>query len=163
MVDKTSINKDIAFDNLYKELQGLGTTYLSIIVIGSDSNVLLSKASNPDWASEFIGAGLYRDCHLLQEGSRLMHLNKNAGFTLAWDMVSPVEEKQKILEEIRMQKDIMHGVGFCSKDFMGNKIFLNIAGKYSDVNFGLNVLKNRRTVYRKMHSFLVQAMTLNIN
>lgn len=163
MVNKTSISQNNAFDILFENLKGLGTTYLSSIVLDKDENVILSKSSNRDWASEFIGAGLYKDCHLLKEGSRLMQLNNNEGFTLAWDMVKPVEEKQKALEDIRMQKNIMHGVGFCSKDFLGNKIFLNIAGKYSDINFGLNVLKNRKEVYRKMHSFIVQAMTINFD
>lgn len=163
MVNKTSINQDNAFDILYENLKGLGTTYLSTIVLDKDENVILSKSSNHDWVSEFIGTGLYKDCHLLKEGSRLMQLNNNSGFTLAWDMVKAIEDKQKALEDIRMHKNIMHGVGFCSKDFLGNKIFLNIAGKYSDINFGLNVLKNRKEVYRKMHSFIVQAMTLNFD
>ena len=147
MANKTSIIQNNAFADFNEELLGLGTTYLSLIVFDKSSNVIISKSSNPDWSSEFMETGLYKDCHLLQAASSLMSINDS--FLLVWDTVSPSEEKQKNLEEIRKQKNIMHGVGFCSKDLLGNKVFLNIAGKYSDINFGLNVLKERKEVYKK--------------
>lgn len=88
-----------------------------------------------------------------------MSLRGSGSFVLAWDTVFPVGEKQKNLEEIRKLKNIMHGIGFCNTDVLGNRVFLNIAGKYSDVNFGLNVLKERKEVYKKMHKFLLESIS----
>lgn len=159
MVDKTSIVQSNAFAELNEDLLGLGTTYLSLIVLDENSNAIISQSSDLDWSSEFIENGLYKDCHLLAKASSLMTLHKSGSFTLAWDSVLPVGEKQKSLEDIRKQKNIMHGVGFCNKDTLGNKIFLNIAGKYSDVNFGLNVLRERKEIYKKLHKFLLKAIS----
>lgn len=158
MVDKTSIIQNNAFANLNKNLLGLGTTYLSLIVLDKNSNAIISQSSDLDWSFEFIETGLYKDCHLLKKASDLMSLSKNSSFTLAWDSVFPICEKQRSLEDIRKQKNIMHGIGFCNKDVLGNKIFLNIAGKYSDVNFGLNVLRKRKEVYKNLYRFLLNAL-----
>lgn len=156
MVNKTSIVLRKSFKELNDDLLGLGTTYLSLIVMDQNSNAIISESSNPDWSLEFIESDSYKDCHLLKKAGDLMSICKNGSFNLVWDSVAPENDKQKSLDEIRKQKNIVHGIGFCSVDNLGNKIFLNIAGKYSDINFGLNVLKERADVYKKLRHFLLK-------
>lgn len=131
----------------------MGSTYVSLLIFNKNNDVLYSKSSNPDWVNEFTSTGLYRKCHLLNAANEQMALHKNS-FTLAWDLYSPQTEEASELEEIRKYKDITHGVGFCINN-SGSRLMLNIAGKYSDINFGLNVLRSRKEVYRALHHFIL--------
>ena len=108
MADKASIIQNKLFDDFNRELLGLGTTYLSIIVLDNNFKTLLSKSSDPDWGIEFIETGLYKNCHLLNKATELFS-NQEAAFTLAWDTVIPVTDEAKNLDEIRKAKDIVHG------------------------------------------------------
>lgn len=98
--------------------------------------------------------GLYKHCHLLNEASAQMQSN-HSSFTLVWDLYQPITEKAKELCEIRQYKDITHGVGFCSTNPDGSRLLLNIAGKYSDINFGLTILKNRVAVFKSLRNFIM--------
>ena len=155
MDNKTSLKKQDRFILLNKNLLGLGATYSSVLVFNEKNNVLHSCSTDPDWSDEFTSKKLYKDCHLLQEAYKQMGYN-NSSFTLAWDFYLPITEEARALEDIRKQKNITHGVGFCIKGLNQTKILLNVAGKYSDVNFGLNVLRNRDQIYKELRSFMLK-------
>lgn len=141
------------FTLLSDDLSNFGATYSSVIMFSEDNSVLFSKSSNPEWNEEFTTTGLYKHCHLLNEARVQMHSN-HSSFTLVWDLYQPNSEKAKELCEIRKYKDIAHGVGFCYTNPNGSRILLNIAGKYSDINFGLSILKNRVTVFKSLRNFI---------
>lgn len=141
------INKQ--FSLLNTELVNLGATYSSIL--------MFSKSSNPEWVSEFTSSGLYKHCHLLNEASAQMQSNPSS-FTLVWDLYQPITEDAKMLDEIRQQKDISHGVGFCSTNPDGSRLLLNVAGKYADINFGLAVLKNRSSVFKSLRQLITMSL-----
>jgi len=153
MDSKTALEIDRKFLLLNGELINFGATYSSVLVFSKNNGVLFSKSSNPDWSEEFTKTGLYKHCHLLNEASAQMQANL-LSFTLVWDLYQPITEQAKELCEIRRSKDITHGVGFCSTNPDGSRLFLNIAGKYSDINFGFSVLRNRVAVFRSLREFI---------
>lgn len=146
-------SKTIIFNKHFSEhndkLTNIGATYISLLMFDKLNNVLLSKSSNMDWSDEFTSTQLYKDCHLLNEANAQMQFNKSS-FTIAWDLYNPLTEKQKAIDDIRKYRDINHGVGFCFTNTDGSRLLLNIAGKYSDINFGLMVLKNRQEIYKNL-------------
>ena len=153
MDSKKALRIDKKFSLLSDELMNFGATYSSVLLFSEDNNVLFSKSSDPEWADEFTSTGLYKHCHLLNEANSQMKSN-NSSFTLAWDLYNPTTEKANELNEIRSSKDISHGVGFCTTNSDGSRLFLNIAGKYSDINFGLAILKNRVSVFQSLRNFI---------
>jgi len=153
MDSKKTLVIDKKFSLLNTDLINYGATYLSVLMFSKDNHVLLSKSNNPEWVEEFTSTGLYKHCHLLNEASTQMKSNPSS-FTLAWDLYQPVTEKAKELNEIRQYKDITHGVGFCTTNTDGSRLLLNIAGKYSDINFGLSILKNRVAVFHSLRNFI---------
>ena len=153
MDSKKTIDTDRKFRLLSRDLMDFGATYSSVLMFSENNNVLFSKSSNPEWGEEFTTTGLYKHCHLLNEASAQMQSNRSS-FTLIWDLYQPITEKAKELSEIRQYKDITHGVGFCSTNPDGSRLLLNIAGKYSDINFDLSVLKNRVGVFKSLRNFI---------
>lgn len=106
------------FHFLNKELLNIGATYSSLLIINDELNVVFSKSSNPDWSEEFTSSGLYRHCYLLKEASNQIGHTK-LPFTLLWDLYGPSTDKESELLDIRNQKDISHGIGFCFQDSQG--------------------------------------------
>lgn len=155
MGSKKTIVVEKKFSHLRKDLMNFGATYSSVLLFAENNNVLFSKSSNPEWGEEFTSTGLYKHCHLLNEASAQMQSN-HSSFTLIWDLYQPITEEGKELNEIRQYKDITHGVGFCSTNPDGSRLLLNVAGKYSDINFGLNILKNRAAVFKSLRNFLAK-------
>ena len=155
MDNQTAIKIEKSFTLFSDQLLGLGATYSSILIFNDNNLVIKSFSSDQEWADEFTSKELYKDCHLLQEAHKQMKLNQ-AAFTIAWDLYSPVTEKAKNLDDVRKQKNITHGVGFCIQYAGHPKILLNIAGKYADVNFGLNVLRNRGKIYQELREILMK-------
>lgn len=145
--------KENSFNSLSENLLGLGATYSSILIFNDTNIVTSSYSSDLDWSNEFTSTGLYKDCHLLQEAHDQMKRNSSSNFTLLWDLYSPLSEKANELDDIRKSKNITHGVGFCLNGRFGEKVLLNIAGKFSDINFGVNVLRNRSKIYRDLLDF----------
>lgn len=141
------------FSLLSGELLNFGATYSSVLMFSENNSVLFSKSSNPEWVGEFTSTGLYKNCHLLCEANSQMQSN-HSSFTLLWDLYQPTTEEAKGLDDIRKYKDITHGVGFCSTNPDGSRLLLNVAGKYSDINFGLTVLKNRAAVFKSLRQFI---------
>lgn len=152
MDNQKTIKHDDHFWQMNRDLVDVGATYVSLLIFNANKDVLYSKSSNPDWMEEFTSTGLYKKCHLLRAAHDQMAQSQQHLFTLAWDLYSPPTEEAYELEEIRKYKNITHGVGFCIKDHE-TRLMLNIAGKYSDINFGLNILKNRKEVYRSLRYF----------
>ena len=153
MDSKTALKIDRKFSLLSGDLMNFGATYSSVLMFSENNSVLFSKSSNPEWGDEFTTTGLYKHCHLLHEANAQMQSN-HSSFTLVWDLYQPNTEQAKELCEIRKYKDITHGVGFCSTTPNGSRLLLNIAGKYSDINFGLSILKNRAAVFRSLRNFI---------
>lgn len=153
MDSKKTIAIDRKFSLLSNDLMNFGATYSSVLLFSENNSVIFSKSSDPEWADEFTSTGLYKHCHLLNEATAQMQSNQSS-FTLVWDLYQPITEKAKELNEIRQYKDITHGVGFCSTNPDGSRLFLNVAGKYSDINFGLSILKNRIAVFRSLRNFI---------
>ena len=138
-----------------QELKNIGATYISFLAFNNDNDVVYSKSNNPDWVYEFTSSGLYKNCHLLREASKKMLNDNESSFCLSWDFYEPQTEEEKNLDEIRKIKNITHGVGFCIKSNKYN-LLLNIAGKHSDINFGLNVLKNRASIYKVLQKSILE-------
>ncbi len=155
---KTLIKKD-NFNTLTENLLGIGSTYSSILILNNKNIVTSSYSSNPDWSNEFTSTGLYKDCHLLQEAHNQMKIAGSSNFTLLWDLYSPLSEGAKELDEIRKSKNISHGVGFCLNGCLGEKILLNVAGKFSDINFGMTVLRYRKKIYGELLDFTLKSIS----
>lgn len=154
MDSKAAVKREKNFWNVNSKLAEYGATYVSLLIFNQNNQLTYSLSSNPDWSDEFSSTGLYKKCHLLNTANELMSTN-NTSFTLAWDLYLPETEAAKELDDIRKSIDISHGVGFCVHGVHQSKIMLNIAGKYMDVNFGLNILKNRKTVYNELYSIVL--------
>ncbi|MFT4058917.1 MAG: hypothetical protein QM652_05150 [Legionella sp.] len=154
MDSKKTIKIGNNFHLLNKELLNIGATYSSLLIMNDNSKIIFSKSSDIDWSEEFTTSGLYKHCYLLKEANKQMAYN-NMPFTLLWDLYNPLTDKEHELADIRNHKNIVHGVGFCFRDNEGQKILLNIAGKYSDVNFGAIVLKRRTTVYKSLRQVMI--------
>ena len=155
MDSKKAIKKEDKFWKMNGDLINIGATYVSLLVFDENNKIIYSKASDLDWAEEFTSKELYKDCHLLSEANSQMTLRDNS-FTMAWDLYSPQTESAKALDDIRKSKNITHGVGFCVKNNNGLKLMLNVAGKYTDINFGYNVLKKRKEVYMELYNFILK-------
>ena len=155
MDSSKKLKQNNQFILLNEHLLGLSATYISTLIFNKQNKVLYSCSTDPEWSDEFTSKKLYQDCHLLQEACRQMNFN-NSSFTLAWDFYSPVTEEAKVLEDIRKYKNISHGVGFCITGSDQTKIMLNIAGKYADINFGLNVLRNREKIYKETRRIMLE-------
>lgn len=156
MGSKKALKKEENFWHINHNLSNLGATYVSLLMFNSANEIIFSKSSNPEWADEFTSTGLYKECHLLSAANELMNFNENS-FTLAWDLCLPMTNAAKELDEIRKYKDISHGVGFCIKNKDDSKLILNIAGKYADINFGLNILKTRQEVYKNLYTLILNS------
>ena len=154
MDSKKTVKLGNNFLLLNTELLNIGATYSSLLIMNDESKIIFSKSSNIDWSDEFTSSGLFKNCYLLKEANKQMKYN-SAPFTILWDLYNPFTDKEHELAEIRNQKDIVHGVGFCFQDDHGQRILLNIAGKYSDINFGAIVLKHRSTVYKSMRKAMI--------
>lgn len=153
MDSKKTLGADGQFSSFSNDLINLGATYSSVLLLSENNEVLFSKSSDPDWLAEFTSTGLYKYCHLLGEARSQMQFNPSS-FTLLWDLYQPKSEESMELNEIRQYKDISHGVGFCCKNPDGSRLLFNVAGKYSDINFGLAVLKNRVAIFRSLYKLI---------
>lgn len=162
MDNKKILERENNFWHLHNELINIGTTYLSLLVFDEYNNVIFSKSSDYDWAEEFTSTGLYKNCHLLNEAHSQMEILKNKRFTIAWDLYTPETDESKSLEEIRKQKNISHGVGFGISNNQ-IKLLLNVAGKYSDINFGLNLLKKKKAIYEDLNKFMLQEPSYSLS
>lgn len=161
MDNKKAVIFDKNFFVYNEQLANIGATYVSLLMFDRENKLQLTKSSNLDWSDEFTSTELYKDCHLLNEANNQMK-SIDYSFTLAWDLYQPITEKQKSLDDIRKYRDINHGVGFCFKNPDGSRLLLSIAGKYSDINFGLNVLKNRAKIYKDLKKLTAFLPTKNI-
>lgn len=90
----------------------------------------------------------------MQEAYNQINNHKN-GFIFVWDSYFPYNEESIYLDRLRKEKNISHGVAFCSPLENGGKSILTIAGKYYDINFSKNVIRNKNTVYRAILKSLV--------
>ena len=158
---KALITQERAFKSLSEEIMGFGTTYLSLMVINADNKHMIAKSTNPDWASEFLESGLSKECHLLKRANENFAKDIHS-FSLIWDAVPlSQDEKANKLHELRLSKNYAHGIGFCQEDILGNRLIVSIAGKYSDINFGLNLMKNRSAVFREIYKFIARSSIAN--
>jgi hypothetical protein len=154
MDSKEAVKIENNFHVVNKELLNIGATYSSLLIMNEGSKIIFSRSSNIDWSEEFMSSGLYEHCYLLKEANKQMKFN-DAPFTMAWDLYKPLTDQERELADIRNQKDIVHGVGFCFQGNQRQKILLNIAGKYSDINFGAMVLRHRAAVYKSLRQAMI--------
>jgi len=153
MDNQTTIKKETHFWELNNNLMGLGATYFSLLIFNAKNELTFSKSSDSEWSYEFSTTGLYKKCHLISAAHELLNLSENS-FMLAWDLYLPNTDEAKELDDIRKLRDITHGVGFCIKNPDQSRVMINLAGKYSDVNFGLNMIRKRSDVYKDIHAFI---------
>lgn len=158
-MDNTKTIDNRFFLNLDRELRNAGSTYTSLLIFDKQNNVVSSNSNNPEWVHEFTSSGLYKDCHLLKAAHEKILSENASSFCIAWDFYSPQADREKALEEIRKEKDICHGVGFCLK-YEELTLMLNVAGKYSDINFGYNILKHRSDVYKSLRNFFIKKSSI---
>lgn len=81
--------------------------------------------------------------------------NQKTGFIFLWDNYFPCNEESAYLNKMREEKNIYHGVAFCSALNNGGKLILTVTGKYHDVNFSKNVLRNKGLLYSAVMKSLV--------
>lgn len=131
-----------------------GATYASIILT-TNGNVLSSYSTSPKWESAYHESGLSKSCHLIKASKILSQKSDN--FTVIWDLLMPDNEVSSFLNAKRKEKKICHGVSFCKKNVNGILEVLSIAGRFSDVNFPSQVIKNKEkikkyfTEYKQMY------------
>lgn len=81
--------------------------------------------------------------------------NQKSSFIFLWDNYFPCNEESTYLNIMRKEKNISHGVAFCSPLNNGGKLILTVTGKYHDINFSKNVLRNKNLVYKAVMKSLV--------
>lgn len=137
---------------LIDKLLDYGVTYSSITLLDKNGNSYFSKSSSDKWLDLYINSGLYLKCHLMQEAFTQIKKHNN-GFTFIWDKYAPFNEESVYLNKLRDEKNITHGVAFCSVLPDGCKSIITVTGKYHDINFSNNVLRNKKPIYKAiMHS-----------
>lgn len=117
-----------------------GATYSSII-LAAEGNVLATYSSNPHWENIYHGEGLSKDCHLIKASKFLSQKSKD--FTVIWDLLPADNEVSLFLNEKRKENKISHGISFCKKNKNGILEVLSLAGRYSEINFAAQVIKNK--------------------
>lgn len=132
---------------LIDELLEYGATYSSITILDQNGKSAFSKASSDEWLKIYMDSRLYTKCHLMQEASK-QTTNQKSGFIFIWDNYFPNNEESSYLNKMREEKNISHGVAFCSPLNNEGKLILTVTGKYHDINFSNNVLRNKNLVYR---------------
>jgi hypothetical protein len=147
---QTKINSSVLID----ELLGYGATYSSMTLLDQNGNSYYSRSSSDEWLKTYIESNLYVKCHLMQEAFNQAKNQKN-GFIFQWDSYFPCNEESAYLNRMREEKNIAHGVAFCSPLDNGGKLILTVTGKYHDVNFSKNVLRNKNLVYKAVMSSLI--------
>lgn len=142
-------NKIINSSILIDELMDCGVTYSSVTLLNQQGETCLSKCSNDAWLTKYISSKLYLKCHLMQEAfNQLNNGIGSKGFIFVWDNYFPNNEESVYLEALRKENNIYHGVAFCSKMENDCVSIVTVTGKYSDINFAKNILRNKQTIYR---------------
>lgn len=131
-----------------------GVTYSSVTLLDTEGVSFFSKSSSDEWSDLYMNTKLYQKCHLLKEA--LNQINHHSdGFVFLWDNFSPTNEESVYLDHLRVEKNICHGVAFCSPLANGNRAIITVAGKNSDINFSKQVLRNKSIIYRAVMNSLV--------
>lgn len=131
-----------------------GTTYCSITLLDDKGLSYFSRSSSEAWFDLYINGNLYQKCHLMNEASSQLKNNEN-GFIFLWDHYFPNNEESEYLNALRKEKNICHGVAFCSPLLNGGKSIVTITGKNSDINFSRNIIKNKSVIYNAIMRSLV--------
>lgn len=132
---------------LIDELLDYGATYSSITLLDRAGNSYYSQSSNEQWLKFYIESNLYLKCHLMQEALAQTQ-NQQGGFIFLWDNYFPYNEESIYLNKMREEKNIDHGVAFCSPINGEGKLIITVAGKHHDINFSNHVIKNKHLVYK---------------
>lgn len=136
------------------ELLEYGATYSSITILDQNGKSFFSKSSSDEWLKIYMDSQLYTKCHLMQEAYK--QTTKQIGsFIFIWDNYFPSNEESSYLNKMREEKNLSHGVAFCSPLNNGGKLILTVTGKYHDINFSKNVLRSKNLVYRAVMKSLV--------
>lgn len=132
---------------LIDELLGCGATYSSVTLLDQNGKAFFSKCSSDQWLNTYMSSGLYQKCHLMRGASNQIKNHQN-GFVFVWDNYFPDNEESLYLNKLREEKNISHGVAFCSPLENGGKLILTVTGKNADVNFSKNTIRNKNIVYK---------------
>lgn len=144
------INSSLLID----ELLGLGATYSSVTILDQNGKSVFSKSSNDEWLKIYMDSGLYTQCHLMKEAFSQVK-KQNGDFIFLWDKYFPCNEESVYLNRMRQEKNISHGVAFCSPLNNGGKLILTVTGKYHDINFSQNVIRNKKLAYKSIINSVV--------
>ncbi|MFA5959803.1 MAG: hypothetical protein WC785_04740 [Tatlockia sp.] len=151
---KSTVSNTIHSSVLIDELLDSGATYSSITLLDQKGNACFSKCSSEEWLHTYINSGLYLKCHLMQEANNQIK-NHKKGFIFIWDKYFPNNDESIYLNNLRKEKNISHGVAFCSPLENGGKAIITITGKHYDINFSKHVIRNKQTIYRAIMRSLV--------
>lgn len=131
-----------------------GATYCSLSILDTHANVIFNKSTSDKWKIQYFESLLYRHCHLMQEAN--LQLRKSIeGFIFIWDKYFPLNEESRFLQNMRREQNISHGIAFCSRLENEARLIITLAGKYHDIHFSKNVLKNKKIVYNALLNSLV--------
>lgn len=144
------INSSLLMD----ELMGYAATYCSINILNEDGKSVFSKSSSDEWLKIYMDSNLYTKCHLMNEVYSQAKKQKT-DFVFLWDRYFPCNEESVYLNRMRQEKNISHGVAFCSSLSSGAKLILTVSGKHHDINFSQNILKNKNLVYKSVIKSIV--------
>lgn len=151
---KSDSSKIINSSLFIDELMDYGATYSSITLLDHNGNSYFSKSSSDEWFNLYINSELYQKCHLMKEAFDQMNNQKN-GFAFIWDNYFPNNEESVYLDRFRKEKNICHGVAFCSPLNNGSRSIVTVTGKSADVNFSRQVLKNKNVIYKAIMKSLI--------
>lgn len=98
-----------------------------------NSYVLHSYSTNTLWEGIYHESGFSKSCHLITPTRKLSEKNDN--FVVFWDLQIPNNEISHYLNIKRKEKNICHGISFCSKNRNGVLEVLSLAGRACDLNF----------------------------
>lgn len=143
-----------ASSGLIDELLDHGVTYCSVTILDTDGKAFFSKSSSDEWQKKYMESDLYKRCHLMREASYQIQ-NQTNSFIFVWDKYFPTNEESKYLSQLRKERNIDHGVAFCSKLENGTKSIVTVTGKHHDINFSNLVLKNKKPIYSAIMRSLV--------
>ncbi len=124
-----------------------GATYSSII-LSKNNQVLHSYSTNKVWDGLYHETGYSKSCHLIEATKILSSAQKS--FTLFWDAVLPNNEVSLYLNSKRKEKDICHGVSFCTINKNGVLEIVTMAGRFCDLNFSNQVIQHKEKIRKNL-------------
>ncbi len=158
--------QDAQIQKFYNSMRDLahsvGCSYLGYFVEDRRNGKRMGFASNPDWQSEYVGAGLIEDCHLWRTVTDQFIETGREFLIFPWECAAPITSKERDVHLYRSENDIgANGISFCCQR-NGIREFFALAPDAKCPNFLEHIAKNLSLIETHIRVFR-EATFLNTN